>query len=62
MVKRKIFLKHEEIVLRPEEYLILPDHPNAKDYQIFLKGKELKDVVGIIRIGGKKNESSRQKK
>lgn len=35
--------------LEKEEYLISPEHPNAKDYKIFFKGKEIKDVTGIIR-------------
>jgi len=32
------------------EYLLTPRHPDARYYKVFFKGKELKDVMGIIRI------------
>lgn len=36
--------------LEPGEYLITPDCCDAKRYTIYLDGKKLNDVVGIIRV------------
>lgn len=33
-------------------YVIDPEHPSSKDYEVYYKGKLLKDVRGVIRIGG----------
>ena len=40
---------HEDIVLADDEYVITPENITARDYKIFYKGKELKDVIGVIR-------------
>ena len=38
--------------LRTDEYLVTVDHPDATYYTVFFKGKEIKDVRGLIRLGG----------
>ena len=35
--------------LKSHEYLILPEQPHEGTYEIFLNGKKLKDVTGVIR-------------
>jgi len=35
--------------LESEEYLITPLHPHGKHYKVYFKGKECKDIVGVIR-------------
>ena len=41
-------IKSKEYVLDYDEYLITPNHPTAKDYRVFYKDQELKDVIGVI--------------
>jgi len=36
--------------LEDGEYLITGNHPDAPKYKVFLEGRELKDIVGLIRI------------
>lgn len=36
--------------LETGEYLITPDHPDAPKYKVYLGGKELNDVMGLVRI------------
>lgn len=35
--------------LEPGEYVIGVDHANGADYTVFLHGRRLKDVIGVIR-------------
>lgn len=36
--------------LQTGEYLITPEHPDARRYSIYLDGKKINDVVGLVRI------------
>lgn len=40
--------------LQTGEYLITPEHPDAKRYSIYLDGKKITDVVGLIRFNTEK--------
>ena len=35
--------------LETGEYLITPEHPSGKYYEVFLDGKKVNDIVGILR-------------
>ena len=54
--KLKAKVKPRKLILNNEEYLITPESIDARHYKVFLKDKELKDVVGLIRYGGIQTE------
>ena len=49
---KKMKISRDNLKLKLYQYLISPDSPDAKHYDIFFKGKKLNDVWGLIRIGG----------
>lgn len=42
-------IKHEDIILKDDEYVITLDNPTGRDYEVFYKGKRIRDVIGVIR-------------
>ena len=46
---KMVKIKHEDIILADDEYVITPEHHTARDYTVFYKGKEIDDAVGVIR-------------
>jgi len=48
MVKTRV--KHNDIILKDNEYVIRPENPDSQFYEVRYKGKIIKDVTGIIRI------------
>jgi len=36
--------------LEAGEYIITPNHPDAPEYEVYLRGKRLNDVTTIVRI------------
>lgn len=42
-------IKPQTYICNSDEYIITPEHPFAKDYKITFQGKEIRDVIAIIR-------------
>lgn len=39
----------KHFTLEPGEVLITPGHPDAHRYNVYLDGKKLDDVMGVVR-------------
>jgi len=45
-------IKSAQIEISGNEYVVDSDDFNASNYEIYLNGKKLNDVIGLIRVGG----------
>ena len=48
--KNLINIRRKGFEIKKYEYVIDPEHPSSKDYEVYYKGKLLRDVRGVIRF------------